>query len=413
MNRTILHCDMNSFYASVEVLYYTGLRNKAVAVCGSVEDRHGIVLAANPNAKKFGIRTGDAVWQAKAKCGDLVVVEPHMDRYVRFSRMAREVYSEYSPCVEAYGLDENWLDVTGTEYQFGNGAGVADAIRDRIHRELGVTISVGASFNKSMAKLGSDYKKPNATTVITKENFKQIVWPLPVSDLLFVGPATTNMLNRIGIFTIGDLAKTPDDIIRRRLGKHGSLVWQYANGIDNAPVSETGTISVPKTIGNSTTASRDLVTPEDIRVTTMMLAESVAERLRKDSFRCQLVQVYIRYNTLDSCQRQRRLPFPSCTAQRIGDTATDLILKNWSGEPLRSIGVRAGDLLQNEYQQLSLLPELRKEQQQEDLEMAIQDVRRRFGHFAVQRGIMLSDRCLSDIDTQQEDSAQSVAFFRG
>jgi len=414
MERTILHSDLNSFYASVECLYNPSLRGKPVSVCGSVENRHGIVLASTPEAKKFGIKTGDAVWQAQQKCKELVIVEPHMDRYIRHSKATREIYSDYSPCVEPYGLDENWIDLTGTDHLFGSGAIAADEIRKKIFKELGVTVSIGVSFNKSMAKLGSDMRKPDFTNIISKDNFKEVVWPLPASDLLFVGRATTKKLWDMGISTIGQLANTSPDFIKRRLGKNGIGVWQYANGIDDDPVSVTGYKREIKSVGNSTTAPRDLITPDEIRVTTMILAESVAERMREKNFKCQVVQVYIRYSNLMSFERQVKLPFPSCTAQRIGNTATNLILDNWTDTmPLRSIGVRACNLLSSEYPQLSLLPEVQLEQKQEDLEVAMQDIRRRFGHFAVQRGIMIADPHLSDLDPRREDSAQTVAFFKG
>lgn len=412
MDRTILHSDLNSFYASVECLYNPSIRDKPVSVCGSVEERHGIVLASNPLAKKYGIKTGDAVWQAKSKCRELVVVEPHMDRYVRFSKAAREIYSEYSPFVEPYGLDENWIEL-GSYKAFQNAGNVADTIRNRIKTELGVTVSIGVSFNKSMAKLGSDLRKPDFTNIISKDNFKEIAWPLPTSDLLFVGRSTAQKLHGIGINTIGQLAKAPVDAIQRRLGKNGIRLWQYANGIDDEPVTEKGYQRIVKSVGNSTTTPRDMVSADDVRITTMLLAESVAERMRNKNIRCKTVQVYIRYSNLMSCERQDKLPFPCCTAQRIGNLATKLILNNWTGEPLRSIGVRGCDLITNEFTQLSLMPEIQAEQKQEDLEIAMQDIRRRFGHFSIQRGIMIADRSLSALDTQDKASAHTIAFYRG
>jgi DNA polymerase-4 len=411
--RVVLHSDLNSFYASVECLYDPSIRDKPVSVCGSVDDRHGIVLASNPIAKRFGVQTGDAVWQAKQKCRELVAVRPHMERYVKFSKAAREIYSEFSPCVMPYGLDENWLDLTGTEGLFGSGAKAANAIRERVKRELGVTVSIGVSFNKSFSKLASDYKKPDAVTTITKSNYRELVWPLPVSDLLFCGRATTKKLVDIGINTIGQLAKCQTDILKRRLGVNGLLLWRYANGIDDDPVTNTGVSPTVKSVGNSTTTPRDLKTPEEIRVTTMLLAESVAERLRGHRLKCQTVQISLRYANLAWFERQTKLEFPCCTAQRIGDTATMLIQKHWTGEPLRSLGVRGCDLIGDDFPQLSMLPEMLAEQKREDLETAVQDVRRRFGHFSVQRGIMVADKRLSNLDTQAEHSPQSVAFFRG
>jgi DNA polymerase-4 len=336
-----------------------------------------------------------------------------MDRYVKFSKAAREIYSDYSPYVMPYGLDENWLDLTGSEGLFGNGTSAANTIRERIKRELGVTVSIGVSFNKSFSKLGSDYKKPDAVTTITKENYKEVVWPLPVSDLLFCGPATTRKLADFGINTIGQLANFQPDLLKRRLGVNGLMLWRYANGIDSDPVTNAGAAPAIKSVGNSTTTPKDLETLDDIRVTTMILAESVAERLRNHRLKCQVVQVSLRYTNLAWFQRQTVLDFPCCTAQRIGDTATKLIKRHWTGEPLRSLGVRGCDLIEDDFPQLSILPEMQQEQKNEDLEMAVQSLRKRFGHFCVQRGIMIADKTLSHLDTQAEYSSQSVAFFRG
>ena len=396
----------------MECLYNPSLRGKPVSVCGSVENRHGIVLASTPEAKKFGIKTGEAVWQARQKCRDLVVVEPHYERYQRFSQAAHEIYADYSPCVEPFGLDECWLDVTGTDHLFGSGKSAADAIRARIKAELGITASVGVSYNKIFAKLGSDMKKPDATTVILPSDYQSKVWELPASDLLYVGPATESKLHRYGINTIGQLACSDLDFLCRLLGKWGITLWRFANGLDSSPVSPTGSVPVIKSIGNSTTCPRDLTSEDDIRITTMLLAESVAARLREQRCKCRTVQVWIHNTDLSGGERQVRLPFPSYTAKRIGDTATGVILKNWQGQPVRGLGVRAQNLVLDEYPQLSLLPEIKEEQKQEDLEIALDHVRRRFGHFCVQRGIMLTDTRLSHLAPKDEHTIHPVSFFQ-
>lgn len=412
MNRTILLSDLNSFYASVECLYNPALREKPVAVCGSVEDRHGIVLAANPLAKKFLIKTGDAVWQAKQKCRDLVTVEPHMERYVAMSKAASQIYGDYSPCIEPFGLDENYLDLTGIEN--GGGEHTAKQIKERIKKELGITASIGVSFTRSFAKLASDMKKPDAVTVIGRDNFKELVWPLPVSELYFVGRATTKKLEWDCIHTIGDLAQANPDRLKRRLGKNGLLIWRNARGEDNDPVALSGWRPEPKSIGNSTTTPKDLIEIPDIRMITMLLSESVAERMRAQALRCRTVQVWLRYNDMASFEHQTVLPFPCCTAQRIGSAALDLILTRRREDiPVRSIGVRVCNLSFDEIRQLSFMPDQEREQKQERLESAMQDIRRRFGHFSIERGMMLCDRRLSGLDTRDKASAQSVAFFRG
>ena len=221
LNRTILHSDMNNFYASVECLYNPKLRGKPLAVGGDAEARHGIILAKNYEAKRFGVQTGEALWQAKQKCRELIIVEPHYDKYIRFSQMAREIYGEYTDQVESFGLDECWLDVTGSEKLFGTGRQIADQIRERIKFELGITASVGVSFNKVFAKLGSDMKKPDATTVIPPDSFREKVWPLPVNELLYVGRATHRKLHTYGVNTIGDLAKADVNFLKLVFGKVG------------------------------------------------------------------------------------------------------------------------------------------------------------------------------------------------
>lgn len=311
--RVILHSDLNNFYASVECLYNPSLRGKPLAVLGDPEARHGIVLAKNYEAKHFDVKTGDPMWMAKQKCPNIVFVPPNYDLYMKHSKIAREIYSEYTDQVESFGLDECWLDVTGTTHLFGEGKEIADKIRERMKFELGVSVSVGVSYNKIFAKLGSDMKKPDATTIIEKNHFKEVVWKLPVQDLLYVGRATHKKLKRKGINTIGDLANTNPENLRFWLGKMGVVLWQFANGLDTSPVSNIGAKSMIKTVGNSTTAPRDLITDEDIKITLMLLAESVSARLREYNFICHTVQIGIRDNELNWFERQAKLDIPNRT----------------------------------------------------------------------------------------------------
>lgn len=414
MDRIVCLSDLNSFYASVECLYNPALRTKPIAVCGVLEDRHGIVLAANPLAKRYGIRTGDAVWQAKQKCVDLTIVEPHMDRYVAVSRIVGEIYQDFSPSVMPFGLDESYIELTGTEHLHGPGEAAADTIRNRIREECGITASVGVSFTRTFAKLASEMRKPDATSVITREDYRQKVWPLPVSELLMVGRATAQKLENACIRTIGDLAQADPDFLQRRLGVNGLLVRSFANGEDTDPVGATGWRPEIKSVGNSTTTPRDLVSAEDIRLIAMLLSESVAERMRDKAFVCRTVQVWIRYNDMASFQHQAGLPFPSRTAKLIGETAIDLILRRRRPDiPIRSLGVRACQLMIDATPQMSLFPEQAEDQRQEQLETALQSIRKRFGHFAIERGTMLMDKRLSGLDTQDAASSQSIAFYRG
>ncbi len=402
MERTILHSDMNNFYASVECLYDPSLRGKPVAVAGDSTLRHGIVLAKNEAAKRFGVQTGEALWQARRKCGELVFVPPHYDRYLRYSRMARDIYAEYTDRVESFGLDECWLDVSDSRALFGDGTAIADQIRRRIREELGVTASVGVSFNKIFAKLGSDLRKPDATTVISREHFQDQVWPLPVRELLYVGRATHAALAKYGIHTIGQLAQADARFLQRILGKNGVMLWTFANGRDLSPVSNIGAKSMVKSVGNSTTAPRDLTTGQDVKITLYVLCESVSARLRACDFVCGTVQLHVRDNQLCSYERQAKLSLPSSNTRDLFVKAWELYEKNPPGRPIRSLGVRACGLAVEENPQLSFLPELEQMQEQDRLERTVDRLRERFGHGCVRRGIMLLDPALSAVDPQND-----------
>ena len=294
MNRTILHSDCNCFYASVELLHHPELRGKPVVVGGDPEARHGIVLTADYTAKRYGVKTGMALWQAKQVCPDITFLPPRMDLYLRFSRMAQEIYADYTDKREPYGIDESWLDVTDSATLKGDGFHIAQEISSRMKKELGITVSVGVSFNKIFAKLGSDYKKPDAITTMYEDEFQRKAWCLPVSDLLYVGNATNKKLYSMGIRTIGDLAKSDETLLVRKLGKMGSILWAFANGYDESPVKLENTSAPVKSVGNSTTTSRDMETDEDVKIVLYILAESVAARLRENGFRCRTVEISVR-----------------------------------------------------------------------------------------------------------------------
>ena len=412
MERVILHSDANNFYASIECLYNPELRGKPVIVCGNSEKRHGIVLAKNYEAKKYGIQTGDPIWMAKQKCSESVVVEPNYDRYIRFSNIAREIYSDYTDCVEAFGLDECWLDVTDN-IDAGDGKRIADEIRKRVRFELGITVSVGVSFNKVFAKLGSDMNKPDATTIISRDNFKRKVWPLDVKELLYIGRSTRNTLKRYCINTIGDLANTDLEFLQYKFGKIGEMLWLFANGLDTSPVSNIGAKSLIKSIGNSTTAPRDLITDEDVRITLYILCESVAERLREYNFLCSTIKIFIKDNELESYERQCTSSRPTNNSNVIFGKAFELFKKHHvNGKPVRCLGVRAANLSVDDSLQLSLLPEDIISQKRDLLERTIDCLRSRFGHYCVQRGIMLTDRQLSQLDPKNEHIIFPESFLK-
>ena len=310
MDRTILHCDCNAYYASVECISRPELKKVPMAVCGDPKSRRGIILAKNELAKQFGIVTAETVWQAKKKCPELVLVSPHREEYTKYYKLINEIYAQYTSKVEAFSIDESWLDVTGSLHLFGSGKKIADELRARIRSELGLTISVGVSFNKVFAKLGSDYKKPDATTVITRETFRDILHPLPVTDMLYVGKRTADTLHRIGVRTIGALAALKREEAEKLLGKSGELIWEYANGLDDTPVREIGESEAAKSIGNGITFQRNLVGRDDIKAGVLMLADSVGARLRSCGLYCQTVQVQIKDPQFRVISRQKTLSRP-------------------------------------------------------------------------------------------------------
>lgn len=402
MERVILHSDMNNFYASVECAQNSSLKGKPLAVLGDPEARHGIVLAKNYEAKKFNIQTGDTMWQAQKKCPEIVFVPPHYNLYMKYSKAAKEIYSEYTEKIEPYGLDENWLDVTQSRLIFGNGKEIADNLRKRIKSELGITASIGVSFNKIFAKLGSDLKKPDATTVINSTDFKEKIWSLPVSDLLYVGRSTCRKLKSKGINTIGELAGCSPEWLEKMFGKPGIKLWQSANGLDRSPVSDTGEKSIIKSVGNGMTTPRDIITDEDIKITLMILSESVSSRLREQGFVCQTVQIGVRDNEFYSYERQGKLDIPNRTAKSIFQKAYSLYKQNPSQKPIRSLTVRACSLIPMDFVQLSFFDDTAELDRQESMESAVDELKNRFGKFVIQKAIMLTDPKLSNISPKDD-----------
>lgn len=413
MERVILHSDLNNFYASVECLHNPELADKAVVVGGSIEQRHGIVLAKNNIAKSMGVKTGEVIWQARQKCPNLLVLPPNYKLYLHFSKEARRIYSNYTDLIEPFGIDEAWLDVTESTKLFGTGEQIADEIRKRMKAELGVTASVGVSFNKIFAKLGSDIKKPDATTVITHDNYKGMVWKLPVSGLLYVGRSTMKKLVNIGILTIGDLAALPLNVLKNLLGKWGEYLWSFANGYDAAPVVKMDHEGIIKGIGNSMTTPRDLENNEDVKTLLYVLSESVSERLRRHHFKGKTIQIHVRNIELVSIDRQAQLKNYSLLTNEIANKAYEIFLKNWNWEkPIRSIGVRATDLVTADTcMQLSMFDDENNRLKKETLEYSIDDIRRRYGHYSVQRALLLKDKKLN-ANPIEDNVIFPVSYFR-
>lgn len=409
--RTILHVDLNNFYASVECLYRTEIRQYPVAVCGDPLNRQGIVLAKNMLAKKLGVTTGEPIWQAKIKAPELVVVPPDFKKYLRFSRMAREIYCDYTDRIEPFGIDECWLDVSGG----GDGKIIADNIRQRIREELGITASAGVSFNKIFAKLGSDMKKPDATTVISEKGFKDVVWPLPVEDLLYVGRATSRKLHNYGLTTIGRLAQVDRGILVSNLGKWGEVLWLFANGFDTSPVRKVGEGTTVKSVGNSTTCPRDLFNDEDVKLVFTVLAESVAVRLRDYGLKCAGVAISYRDKELFSLTRQGMLTEPTYLSDPIINKAMELFVAHYGWEkPLRSVGLRGINLVTaKDLFQLSLFDDAaQRTLAQEALAHTIDSIRGRFGQEAIVRASCLLDSKLTGFNPKEDHVIHPVSFFK-
>ena len=430
MGRTILHSDCNCFYASVELLHHPELRGKPVAVGGDPEARHGIVLTADYTAKRYGVKTGMALWQAKQVCPDITFLPPRMDLYLRFSRMAQEIYAEYTDKREPYGIDESWLDVTDSVSIKGDGYHIAEEISSRMKKELGITVSVGVSFNKIFAKLGSDYKKPDAITTMYKDEFKTKAWPLTVSDLLYVGSATNKKLQGMGIKTIGDLAMTDEDLLVRKFGKVGSILWAFANGYDDSPVKLENTSAPIKSVGNSTTTPKDMETDEDVKIVLYILAESVAARLRENGFRCRTVEINIRDKDLYHFSKQMKLKNASNITAEIAEAGYKLYKENYRlpadekekknsipefyQKPLRSIGIRGTDLV-NDYfwEQLDMFTDPQYREKQMKMDDAVDVIRKRFGFYSIQRGLMYRDRMLSAVNAREDHTVHPHGYFSG
>lgn len=413
MDRTILHCDCNSFYASVELLYHPKLRNTPVAVGGDQEARHGIVLAANSIAKKQGVKTGMVLWQAKQLCPGIVFLPARLDLYIRFSKMVKAIFAEYTDLQESFGLDESWLDVSGTVGLFGSGREIAEIIRQRIKAELGITVSIGVSWNKIFAKLGSDYKKPDAVTEITRQNWQEIVFPLPASDLLYVGRATQAKLTSKGIFTIGELAGLPENILVSWLGKWGSILYCFSNGLDASQVSNESAEIPVKSIGNSSTTPRDLTCNQDAKIMLYVLAESVAARLRENGCAASIVEISVRDTELSSFTRQCKIETPTNLCSEIAETAYALFMKHYHwNKPVRSIGVRGSGLVLDETpQQLSLMLDAVKRKKLENIESAVDSLRNRFGYHSIKRGLLYTDAELSALDAKGSNTVHPIGYF--
>ena len=366
-----------------------------MAVCGDVENRRGIILAKNQLAKRFGVITAETVWQAQKKCPDLVMVPPHHDWYAKYSKIVFEIYTRYTDLVESFGIDEAWLDVTGSQRLFGSGKEIADQIRLDVKREVGLTVSVGVSFNKVFAKLGSDYQKPDATTVISKENFQEIVYPLPVSELLYVGKVATATLEKLGIRTIGQLAEANQALLVNALGKFGAMIHHNAQGLDTSPVHHIHDQREVKSVGKGLTFKRNLVGMRDIKAGLQPLAKSVGERLREKGLKCSTIQVTIRDPDFKTITRQKKLLKATHLTTEIMKIATEIMKESWNlEEAIRMLTITGSNLVKDSsYEQLNLFDQREHAEREklEKVEHLVDAIRSQFGRDVISYGVNATD----------------------
>ncbi len=415
MDRVILHCDANSYYASVECLYRPEIREKPVAVGGSIEARHGIILTKNTLAKQYGIKTGEPIGKAREKCPDLVCVPPDFPLYVRFSSKMRKLYEQYSNRVESFGLDEAWIDLSDAGLTFKDGIRIAEDIRHAVRTQLGITISIGVSDNKILAKLGSDMKKPDAVTALPPEHALSIIGDLPVDDLLYIGPSTKRKLAQLGVTTIGALAHCDSQLLQNTLGKNGLMLKAYANGQDRSPVMPIDHHRCAKSIGNSTTPPHDLHTLDDARCIYYLLAESVAARLRKSGLRARSISISARTTKLITRSHQMMLGKPTNLTDELAAAAMQLFHQRFAdGFPYRSVGLCCSALSpDDEPIQLDFIGDENKRIHMEQLERSIDTLRKRYGHQIVQRGIVLRDKGYAQINPVDDHTVHPVPFYTG
>lgn len=410
LEKEILHVDCNKFYASVECYLHPELRDKPVAVGGSEKSRHGIILTKNEIASKYGLVVGEPLWKARQKCPDLIIVPPNFPVYMDFSKRVREVLTDYTDLIEPFGLDESWLDVSGDWFK--TGPEIAEEIRTRIKNEIGITVSIGVSFNKIFAKLGSDYKKPDAITIITRDNYKDIVWPLPCSDLLMIGRATTKKLNSYGIYTIGDVARTDDKFIKSILGKNGLMLKRFARGEDNTPVRHMDLSRDIKSIGNSTTTPRDLINNDDVKIVFTVLAESVARRMREHSLKGITLTISVRSSKLETLTRQCKMAGATNVSRELVHYAMELFKANYNWtNPIRSLGLSVTDFDYDDIVQFDLNGTAKKREKLERLEAAVDELKERYGNYCLQSAGALCDTGLSRFNPFEEHTIHPVSVM--
>ncbi len=413
MDRVILHIDLNSFYASVDMLYNPSLRDVPMATAGLQSERRGIILSKNLLAKQAGIQTGEAIVSAKRKCPNLVCVPPDYKLYIYYSKKVKDIYHDYTDKIESFGIDEAWLDITSSIKLFGNPIKIANMIKERIKFELGLTVSIGISFNKIYAKLGSDLAKNDSIFTIFKDEIYKI-HSLPASSLIYVGSSTYKKLKLFDIYTIEDIIKKDISFMKKHFGKMGEIIWIFASGYDISEVNHINNNTLIKSVGNSTTTVKDIKTYDEFKIVLTILSESVAHRLREQGFYGKTISLYIRYNDLKSFTKQCTLNTPTDLSSTLIEKGMDLCKKIWDiNKPLRSLGISVSSLSTNiNHQQISLFYKEEYDITQKKLEIAIDEIRNRFGNSSIKRGISQSDLSLSGFNPKEDHTIHPVSYFR-
>lgn len=412
MDKVILHSDLNNFYASVESVNHPEYKDIPIAVCGNPKNRHGIVLAKNNLAKKYGVKTGEPIWESLLKCRNLVIVPPHFDQYSYYSKLIRDIYYEFTDRIETFGLDECWLDVTGSQKLFGNGQSIANKIRETVKERTGLTVSIGVSFSKVFAKLGSDMKKPDATTIISRDNYKNLVWPLPVSEMLFIGKNTTEKLKSLNIFTIGDLANYNPTLLKKKFGVIGIKMHNDANGIEEGEILKFNQTTPIKSVGNGMTTKRDIQSNEDARTVIYYLSETVATRLREYGYMANGIGVTFRSNDLNSFTRQKILHHPTISADEISKACYQCFIENYDFNknlPIRTLTISTFDLISlNDSLQSNIFNDTIKEQKK--FGNSLDSIRKKFGDSAVTKAAFIDNTLLGTTEKEDDDI---LPFQRG
>ncbi len=385
---------MNSCYASVECSLNPSLKGKPVAVGGNEESRHGIILAKSEEAKICGVKTGEPLWQARQKCPELIIVEPHFDAYKKYSKMAREIYRRYTDKIEPMGLDEAWCDLTGSTLAFGSGEYICGEIKESFKRELDITVSIGLSYNKIFAKLGSDLANRDSIVTISSENFKRVVWPLPVTAIMGVGKSTGETLRRYGVSTVGDLARCDVKWLELIFGVMGQVLWKYANGLDDSVVMPDGYREQIKSIGHGVTCKSDLVNNEEVWKVFLSLSQSISKQLKEQKLEATGVQISVRDKDFATRQFQKSTETATQSPVKIAKTASELFEKNYCwNKAVRALTVRAINLQKEGTPfQLSFDFDCEKYEKQKKIDNAVFSIRERFGSNAIFNCCLMTEK---------------------